>query len=517
MSVISLQFVAFFLCVLIIYYLLPQKLQWVWLLITSGLFYCINATWIQSLIFLGFLLINWGLSQFMQPEQKHRKSVYTGALVIDILALMIFKYSRFFYQIFCSIGLVFGQTWNREALDLFVDQTELIAPARISYFALIVIGYMTDIYWGKYVPQKNIGKFALFAGYFPQMTSGPIVRYDEMQGQLFDGKKHEFDYNRVIRGLQRALWGIFKKLVISERCAIVVNAVYSYYPAYNGFYIFMAAGLFAIQLYTDFSGLMDIVLGVSEALGIALPENFATPFYSTGIAEFWRKWHITLGAWLREYVFYPVLRGKLCRNLRKFCKQKFGRQYENKCDLPTYVGLLASWFLIGLWHGGGWNYIFGVGLYMWAMIVLGELLHPFLQKLNKLLRVKTECFSWKLFQRVRTFCIFAFGLSFFRAENLKEGFAMWGEAFSNFNPYIFLDQSIYNLGLNQKEWQICLMGILALIIVSYLEQKAQVRDLLVKQNFLFRLGIFTLLFLAVIVLGYYGTDFNAADFIYGRF
>lgn len=517
MSVISLQFVAFFLCVLIIYYLLPQKLQWVWLLITSGLFYCINATWIQSLIFLGFLLINWGLSQFMQPEQKHRKGVYTGALVIDILALMIFKYSRFFYQIFCSIGLVFGQTWNREALDLFVDQTELIAPARISYFALIVIGYMTDIYWGKYAPQKNIGKFALFAGYFPQMTSGPIVRYDEMQGQLFDGTKHEFDYNRVIRGLQRALWGIFKKLVISERCAIVVNAVYSYYPAYNGFYIFMAAGLFAIQLYTDFSGLMDIVLGVSEALGIALPENFATPFYSTGIAEFWRKWHITLGAWLREYVFYPVLRGKLCRNLRKFCKQKFGRQYENKCDLPTYVGLLASWFLIGLWHGGGWNYIFGVGLYMWAMIVLGELLHPFLQKLNKLLRIKTECFSWKLFQRVRTFCIFAFGLSFFRAENLKEGFAMWGEAFSNFNPYIFLDQSIYNLGLNQKEWQICLMGILALIIVSYLEQKAQVRDLLVKQNFLFRLGIFTLLFLAVIVLGYYGTDFNAADFIYGRF
>lgn len=517
MSVISLDFIVFFLGVLIIYYLLPQKLQWIWLLVASGLFYCVNATWIQSLLFALYLLINWIMSQFLHQDKSHRKAVYIGTLIFDILVLMVFKYSRFFYQIFCSIGLVFGQVWNRESLDLFVTQTETLAPARISYFALIVIGYITDIYWGKYAPQKNIGKFALFAGYFPQMTSGPIVRYDEMQSKLFGDVKHEFDYNRVIRGLQRALWGIFKKLVISERCAVVVNTVYTYYQAYNGFYIFLAAALFAIQLYTDFSGLMDIVLGVSEALGIELPENFATPFYSVGIAEFWRRWHITLGAWLREYVFYPVLRGKLCRRLRKFCKQKFGRGYESKCDLPTYLGLLVSWFLIGLWHGGGWNYIFGVGLYMWVMIVLGELLTPFFKKLNVMLHIKTECFSFKLFQRARTFCIFAFGLSFFRAANLKEGFDMWREAFVTFNPWIFLDQSVYALGLDRQEWQICLMGLLALLVVSMLQQKAQVRDLLVKQNFLFRLGLFAMLFVAVIVLGYYGTDFNAADFIYGRF
>ena len=517
MSVISLDFIVFFLGVLIIYYLLPQKLQWIWLLVASGLFYCVNATWIQSLLFALYLLINWIMSQFLHQDKSHRKAVYIGTLIFDILVLMVFKYSRFFYQIFCSIGLVFGQVWNRESLDLFVTQTETLAPARISYFALIVIGYITDIYWGKYAPQKNIGKFALFAGYFPQMTSGPIVRYDEMQSKLFGDVKHEFDYNRVIRGLQRALWGIFKKLVISERCAVVVNTVYTYYQAYNGFYIFLAAALFAIQLYTDFSGLMDIVLGVSEALGIELPENFATPFYSVGIAEFWRRWHITLGAWLREYVFYPVLRGKLCRRLRKFCKQKFGRGYESKCDLPTYLGLLVSWFLIGLWHGGGWSYIFGVGLYMWVMIVLGELLTPFFQKLNVMLHIKTECFSFKLFQRARTFCIFAFGLSFFRAANLKEGFDMWREAFVTFNPWIFLDQSVYALGLDRQEWQICLMGLLALLVVSMLQQKTQVRDLLVKQNFLFRLGLFAMLFVAVIVLGYYGTDFNAADFIYGRF
>ena len=216
-------------------------------------------------------------------------------------------------------------------------------------------------------------------------------------------------------------------------------------------------------------------------------------------------------------MFYPVLRGKLCRDLRKFCKKKFGRQYEQKFDLPTYVGLFASWFLIGLWHGGGWNYIFGVGLYMWLMIVLSELFQPLFKKLNIAFRIKTECFSWKLFQRVRTFCIFAFGLSFFRAASLKEGFDMWREAFVNFNPWIFLDQSIFNLGLDRREWQIFLVGLLVLLIVSMLQQKAQVRDLLVKQNFLFRLGLFAALFIVVIVLGYYGTDFNAADFIYGRF
>lgn len=516
MSVISLEFFAFFLLILLIYYLLPGKLQWMWLLAASVFFYMINATWQQSAFFLFFVVINWIASFFMGEDGAKRKTAYRSVLILDIVMLIVFKYSAFFYQIFLAVGKVFSIDIGSTAAETFVMHTEELAPFRISYFALIVIGYITDVYWGKYAPQRNLGKLVLFAGYFPQMTSGPIVQYEDMQEKLW-GEKHKFSYEKLMRGLERVLWGIFKKLVISERCAVIVNTIYGYYEVYTGFYVPIAAAFFALQLYTDFSGLMDIVLGFSEILGIDLPENFNTPFYSVNLSEFWRRWHITLGGFLRDYVFYPIQRSNPWRKLRKFCKKKFGKNYENKCNLPVYLGLFASWFLIGLWHGGGWNYIFGVGLYMWLIIVLGELLKPVFKWLTKVFRINTECFSWRLFQRIRTFLIFIFGLSFFRAESLMDGFKMWKSAFSLYNPWIFFDQSIYKLGLEKNEFQICLIAVVVLVIVSMLQQKGSVRDRLFKQNFLFRLGVFAVLFLLVITWGYYGTNYNAADFIYGRF
>ncbi len=516
MSVISLEFLMFFIIVLIVYYLLPGKIQWIWLLITSLLFYIDNATWQQTMFFLIFISANWFASFFIKEENSKRKLTYRCILCFDILMLAMLKYSAFFYQIFIAIGRVFSQEWENSIMNAFVAYAENLAPFRISYFSLIVIGYITDVYWCKVVPQKNLGKLILFSGFFPQMTSGPIVQYEEMQHQLW-GEKHKFSYDKLMRGLERILWGLFKKLVISERCAVVVNTIYSYYEAYAGFYILLGAACFALQLYTDFSGLMDIVIGVSEVLGINLPENFNTPFYSLGLSEFWRRWHITLGAFLRDYVFYPVQRSIPWRKLRKFCKKKFGKNYENKFNLPVYLGLLVSWFLIGLWHGGGWNYIFGVGLYMWVVIVCSELLKPVSKWLIKILKIETECFSWKMFQRTRTFFLFIFGLSFFRAASLKDGFLMWKSAVSLFNPWIFFDQSIYNLGLEKTEFQICLIATVLLIIISMLQQKGSVRDMLARQNFVFRLGIFAVLFLLVITWGYYGTNYNAADFIYGRF
>ena len=348
------------------------------------------------------------------------------------------------------------------------------------------------------------------------MTSGPIVSYEQMHSQLW-GEKHHFHYENVIRGAERALWGIFKKLVISERCAMVVNTVYSYYEAYAGFYVFLAAFMFALQLYADFSGLMDIVIGVAECLGIVLPENFDTPFYSLNLSEFWRRWHITLGGFLRDYVFYPIEHSLPFKKLRRFCKNRFGKGYEKKFNLPANLALLISWFLIGLWHGGGWNYIFGVGLYMWAVIVLGEVLSPLFERLSKLLHINTNCFSFRMFQRVRTAVLFAFGLSFFRAQSLKDGFRMWRSAFSLFNPWIFFDRSVYELGLPKDEWLILLFGLLILIIVSILQQSGPVREKLHRQNYIFRLFVFLALFVMVINWGYYGMDFVAADFIYGRF
>ncbi|MCR5267283.1 MAG: hypothetical protein K6E16_02050 [Lachnospiraceae bacterium] len=516
MSLISVPFFIFFSVVLVVYYLLPGKMQWAWLFLSSLVFYYKSSTWQQMCLFLLYILINWLAALLMDRFDARKKTIYTTALITDLLLLSLFKYCAFFCQIITGAIRLFSNSFDSNTFDPLVAFTEQHAPIRISYFALIIIGYLTDVYWGKNEAQKNPCKVILFAGFFPQMTSGPITQYEQMQNELW-GERHSFRYETVVRGLERVLWGIFKKLVISERCAVIVNAVYTYYEAYAGLYIIVAAFLFALQLYADFSGLMDIVLGFSQCLGIALPENFDTPFYSAGLSEFWRRWHITLGGFLRDYILYPLERSKPWKKMRKFCKAKMGKGYENRCNLPLYAALVISWFLIGLWHGGGWNYIFGVGLYMCIVIVLGELLSPLFTKITQLLKINTESFSWKLFQRCRTACLFVFGLSFFRAESLADGFKMWKSCFSLFNPWILFDGSLYGLGLTKDEWLILLLGLLLLILVSILQQRDSVREMLHRQNYVFRLLVFIVLFVMIINWGYYGSDFVAADFIYGRF
>lgn len=516
MALISLKFFAFFLAVAIIYYILPGKLQWGWLLISSLFFYYKEASLQQFLIFLIYIGINWVATLFMQEDAPHRKAAFRTAIILDVGLLSIFKYLDFFVEIIIAFIHIFKPEFTSARLDYIVYLSGQHSPIRISYFALIIMGYLIDVYWGKVSAQKNPGKVLLFASYFPQMTSGPIVQYEMMQNELW-GDKHRFDYNNFVMGLERVIWGLFKKMVIADRCKIMVDTIYNSYQLYAGFYIPFGAAMFAVQLYTDFSGLMDIVLGISQCFGINLPENFQTPFYSLNLSEFWRRWHITLGAFLRDYVLYPIERSKPWRKLRKFCKNKFGKGYEKKFNLPVYLALLVSWFLIGLWHGGGWEYIFGVGLYMWAVIVLGEILSPVFSWLIKILHINTECFSWKLFRRIRTFLLFIFGLSFFRAETLTDGFQMWKSAFSLCNPWIFFDHSFLKLGLSQSEWLILLFSILVLVVVSILQQTGSVREKLHRQGFIFRLLFFVILFVLIINWGCYGADFVAEDFIYGRF
>ena len=518
MSLISLKFFAFFFLVCLIYFVLPAKAQWVWLLISSLVFYYSHSYYSAHvyLWFLAIVLINWGGSIYMEEPFAHRRLVYRSVLIFDIVALVLFKYSKFLYEIILAIGKLFSCDFTNTVCDTIVFYTQENCPEKISYFALIIIAYITDTYWGNSKAIRNPGKALLFTSYFPLMTSGPIVTMEQMEGQLW-GEKHRFSYDRCVRGMERVLWGLFKKMVLSERLAVIVSRIYDYYEVYNGLYVFIAAALFAMQLYCDFSGLMDIVLGCSEVLGITLPENFRTPFYSTSLSEFWRRWHITLGGFLRDYVLLPVQASGSFKKLRKWCKNHLGKGYEKKYNIPLYLSLLISWFLIGLWHGGGWNYIFGVGLYMWAVIVLGELLSPFFKWLVRILHINTECASYTLFLRIRTFLLFIFGLSFFRAQTLEDGFRMWKGAFLRFNPWILFDESLYNLGLDRREWGILIFGLILLFVVSYISQKRDVRDFLKEQNFIARFAIFTFLFVMVIVYGYYGADFNAADFIYGRF
>ncbi len=516
MSVISLEFFVFFLIVLIIYYILPAKLRWIWLFLSSVAFYVRSASSYQCVLFLVFLLLNYAATGFMSENQKRRQIVFKLILIFDILMLVSLKYSAFLITVVNSICKVFGTGINEATAADLNHLAETICPPRISYFALIVISYITDVYWGRVKRQNNFFKFTLFASYFPQMTSGPIVNYEQMEQGLFRNES-KFDYTTIVQALMRVLYGLFKKLVVSERLNIIVNEIYNSYELYPGLYIPFAAACFALQLYTDFSGLMDIVLGISEALAITLPENFDRPFCSVSLAEFWRRWHITLGDFLKTYVFYAVQQTEAFRKFRKFCRKKLGKGYEKKYNFPQHLGLLISWFLIGLWHGGGFNYIFGVGIYMGLVIILSELCQPFFNKFTNIAGINTEAFSYILFKRARTFLLFIFGLSFFRAESLTDGFKMWKSAFSIFNPWIFANHSIFSLGLSGTELFILFCGLLVILVVSNLSGRESVRKLIRKQNFLFRLLLFLILFAVTITYGYYGSEYNAGDFIYGRF
>lgn len=520
MSLISLDFLIFFVIVCTVYYLLPGRAQWVWLLLASLVFYYgICSYTIPGMIaFVLIVFVNWAGSQYMGEDCDKRRTVFCSVLVFDIAALAFFKYTGFLYETAIAAGSLFGLDLSNGMCNRIVYLISENCPERISFFALIIIAYITDVYWGKSKAIKNPGKTMLFMSYFPLMTSGPIVRINQMEGQLW-GDRHVFSYEKAVRGCERILFGVFKKIVISSRCAVIADLIYGQYEVYSGLYIIFGTVIYAIQLYTDFSGLMDIVLGVSECLGIELPENFKRPFFSKTIAEFWRRWHITLGAFLKDYVLFSIQRGKAYKKLRQFCKDHLGKDYKKKYNIPAYISLLISWFLIGLWHGGGWNYIFGVGIYMWFIIVLSDLLSPFFAKITKLLHINTECFSFRLFQSVRTFILYMFGLSFFRAASLREGFAIWRSALSDWNPWILFNGALYELGLDRQEMGILLLGVVIVLITSIISEKEgeDVRDWLGRQNYLFRLLVVVLMFAAVITWGHYGLNFNSEDFIYGRF
>lgn len=495
----------------ILYYILPMKWRWTALLLSSGYFiYCSNDIRMILVMLVMILLAYLAgiLFERFKSNYKLNKAICTVVVVILAAILIGLKETNFFVVTGDIIG---GILWNGEKHELL----SVMAPLGISYFALTLISYVCDSYWQAVSPEKNPFKFIAYASFYPLLTSGPIVRFDESYKEITDG--HGFKYRNICFGMQRILWGLFKKLVICERVAVIVNAVYDNPGEYEGLYVILAVAAFAIQLYTDFSGCIDIMLGVAQLYGITLPENFDLPFSSKSLSEFWRRWHITLGGWLRDYILYPILKSSPMQKLGGFTKKRFGKKYGKK--IPTWIGMLISWFMIGFWHGGTYNYIFGVGIFFGLVIVFGEVFSPLFNKLIVFLDINTETFSWKLFQMVRTFCIFCFGLSFFRSNGVKDGFSLWRRAFARWNPWIFFDGSLYRMGLDEKELHVLILMLLIMALAGVLRiyLKRPIREWLSEQGIIFRWGIYICLIFCIIIYGKYGSGYNASAFIYGKF
>lgn len=495
MSINSLAFLAMVVVAALLYYVVPVKFRFIVILAANGYFlYRTDSVWELAVwLFTSVLAYFVGLlvDRFKEKEKTSKAFVTLGVIIVVFLMVFL-KDSEFFH--IPSIG---------------------IAPIGISYYSLSLMGYMLDVYWGMCPVERNPLKFIAFAGYFPLLTSGPIVKYGDVGNGIASGVK--INYQNISFGAQRVLWGLVKKMIISDRVATIVNTVYGDPYLYTGAYIWYAFILFVIQLYTDFSGCIDIALGVSEMFGIMLPENFDLPFLAESLEEFWRRWHITLGGWLRDYILYPILKSNLWQNFGKFTKKIFGKKTGKK--IPVWCGLMISWFLIGFWHGGHWNYIIGVGLFFGTVIILSEILKPFFEKVNRALHINTDCFSWHAFRVVRTFLIFMIGLSFFRAQSFGYGIEVWKIALSTWNPWVLFDGSFYNLGLAEREYHI-LMFFMVLLIISGVIKRVKgesVRVLISRQNPVARWIIWLVLAYSVIIYGCYGVGFDSVAFIYQKF
>ncbi len=504
LTILSPYFFAGIFLLAVLYYTVCRKMQWQLLLMASAAFYTANAPWRGNICMLAPLAASYFAALYAgRAERRHRLAAVLGAVLFDAAVLIFFKERGFFRFL---IGLATG---HRPA-DL-----DITAPFGISYLSLMLISYVLDVYWGTAPVQRNPFKFALSVILLPLGTSGPIARYAEMKEQLF--VRHRFDYTQFCFGVQRIVWGLFKKMVVADRLALIVGTVYGAYENYAGIVIAVGFACYTLQVYCDFSGCIDIVLGTGQLFGFALPENFRTPFFATSLSEIWRRWHITLGLWVKDYVLYPILKSRGIQALSSFLKKSLGKKNRYARLIPTWCGMFVVWFTVGFWHGGSWKYIFGSGLFFFMMIAGGQLLEPLFALPVKALRINTEAASWRFFRRVRTFALFSASIAFDRAFSFSEGLRIWRRLFSQWNPWVLFDGTLFKLGLDVMDFTVAVIGLLVMLLVSNLEQARSVRMRLAEQNIAFRWAMYLGLVFSVIIFGMYGPDYNANAFIYAGF
>lgn len=527
MTLFSIVFILFSIVLVVLYFLLPKRFQWIILLVASMAFYLTNGR--KGFIFIIITIIsqfflalalerkNCEMDQKLSADgldnkqKKQIKNDYASqkkryvlfSVLINIGILCFFKFANL------SIGLA-NTFFGTQMVSL-----NLLVPLGLSYYTFKSVGYVIDVYRGRIKAQQNIFKLALYISYFPAMLQGPIDRYENVADQLF--AEHAFDYQRLTFGIQRMLWGYIKKLVLAERIAVVVNTVTALYSenGYEGFTIFFTVALYAFEIYADFSGGMDIVLGLSEIFGITLTENFRRPFFATSYAEYWQRWHITLGAWMRTYVFYPLSLSPAFNKLGKKCRKIFGER-TGKLIAPSLASFI-TFFLIGMWHGAGGRYVL-YSLYQAFFVSTGTLFENIYAKGRILFKINESSKIWYVIRALRTFTLVTMARYFILAENLRDCFGMIKATFARFNPWVFLDQSFYSLGLDQKNFALMLIAIIVLMIVDFMQEKGiRIRQSIAECNIVIRWSIYYAAILILIIFGMYGPGYDVASFIYENF
>ena len=486
MSVISVSFLAFVALVCLGYFILPIKIRPYWLLVASvGFYACFDLKYFFFFFFC--VLSTYGAARYFEKKEKAckiSKKVVLGLTIFANIGLLVFvKFYGYSVSVFEKI------------FKVDVENISVIVPLGIAFYTLQAISYCVDVYKGKYAAEKNFAKYTLYMSYFPIIMQGPISRYDQLSTTLFEG--HRFSFDRMKSGLSLAMWGFFKKMVIADRAAILVNQVFGNYAEYKGFEIMVAVFWYTIQLYADFSGCVDISRGVSEIFGVELMNNFQHPYFATSIKDFWRRWHISLSSWFRDYIYIPL-----------------GGNRKGK--VRRYINLLTVFFVSGLWHGVGINYI------VWGFLhggyqVAGELTQGFRSRLYAKIGLREDHALVKLWKQLCTFCLVAYAWLFFRASGTIASIRMTISALTTFNPEIFWNGRVFELGLSKKDWLVLLLACLVLLVVSWMQEKDSVRRVIEGQKLWIRWTIYIVAIFVILILGIYGPGFDANQFLYMQF
>lgn len=537
MSYASFNFIAFVALTVVAYFALPlKKHKWIILLISSYIFYLFAgykyvafilfttvstyaiARWLdrislQSKETLKANKQDWDREtkkQFKNKTKRNKRLVMALCLVLNFGILAFLKYYNFFAGSLNDVFGSFGMSFSVPTLKLFL-------PLGISFYTFQSMGYIVDVYREKFPAEKNIAKFALFVSFFPQIIQGPISFYDQLAHQLYE--PHKMDFTRFKYGCELILWGFFKKLVIADRAVIAINTVVADYNSYNGTTLTFTVLLYALQLYADFSGGIDISRGIAQILGIDMAENFRRPYFSKSINEYWRRWHITLGAWMKEYVFYPLsLSSAFLTASKKMKATKFGATKAGAHIakvLPTAFASLIVFLIVGVWHGASWKYV-AFGLWNGGVIMLSILMKPLFDGALKKLHINPNNFFWRLFQMLRTFVIVCIGYVFDVAPSFRQ--AMWTF------KMILTRQSI-STGLSQIKaigmgYSLIAIGAIVVLLVSIIQERfpnMKVRERLDTFPFVVRWFIVLAAVLFIAIYGVYGPGYNAADFVYAQF
>ncbi len=481
MSITSISFLLFLIILFIGYYSLPKKWS-PYILLLGNVYFYTHFDLKHSLFLLGSIITTFFAGLLIEKTEKKntKKWILGSTLVLNIGVLFFVKFAPYILRV--------GEKYfNTPKIDL-----EVIVAVGISFYTLQLCGYCIDVYRNKYPAERNIFKYSLFGSFFPLMLQGPISRYNQLAPTLFAGCDRKNIYENLTGGAQIMLWGFFKKLVIADRAAILVNAVFDNYENYSGITVLAATLCYTLQIYADFTGCVDICRGAAKIFGVDVMENFRQPYFSTSIQDFWKRWHIALSSWFRDYIYFP-LGGNRKGTFRK------------------YINLIIVFFASGLWHGVGLHFM------AWGMLqavyqISGALLLPLKKKICSVLHINRESEAFKWVQRIITLGLVNFSWTLFRVAKTDVAFKMTASIFksSGIAPLIAC--------IDLADLTVLFIATAVLIFVEYYREKdISVRVKVSECVIPVRWTVYLLLYLAVLIFGIYGPGYSASSFIYMNF